>query len=105
MTVLAIDHIVATPGVCGGAPRIEGTRIRVADIATYAVLHHWSVEKIAEELELTPAQIHAALAYYYDHKDEIDQAIKAADALARQIGTSFQDLRKSIENRIPPKDH
>ena len=105
MTVLAIAHIVSTPGVCGGSPRIEGTRIRVADVSIYAIMHHWSVEKIADELELTPGQIHAALSYYYDHKDEIDAVIKAGDELARQTGTSMDDLRQRIKDRTPPKDH
>lgn len=104
MTTLAIAHIVSTPGVCGGLPRIEGTRIRVADIATYAILHQWSVDKIADELELTPGQIHAALSYYYDHKDEIDSTIKAGDDLAREIGTSFDDLRRRIQDRMPSND-
>ena len=29
---IAIGHVVATPGTCGGAPRISGTRIRVSQI-------------------------------------------------------------------------
>lgn len=103
MTVLAIDHIVSTPNICGGAPRIEKTRVRVADIAIYSVMHNWSVEKIADELEITPAQIHAALAYYYDHQAEIDADIKAGDDLARQMGTPFEELRQRIESRMPPK--
>ncbi len=104
MTTLAIAYIVSTPGICGGVPRIDGTRVRVADIATYALMHNWSVEKIAEELELTPAQIHAALSYYYDHQAEIDAAIKAGNELVEQIGTPFSELRRRIEARMPPKD-
>ncbi|MEK7732296.1 MAG: DUF433 domain-containing protein, partial [Planctomycetota bacterium] len=31
----SIAHIEATPGVCGGRPRIAGHRIRVQDIAVW----------------------------------------------------------------------
>lgn len=102
MTMISVEHIALREN---GSPYVAGTGVKVANIATYALLHHWSIDKIAEELEITPAQIHAALAYYYDHKEEIDQAIKAGDELARQIGTSFQDLRQRIESQTPPKDH
>ena len=63
MTVLAIEYIISTPDTCSSKPRIASTRTRVLDIAYF---HNagWSIEKIAYELELTPAQIHAALSYY-----------------------------------------
>jgi hypothetical protein len=41
----------------------------------------WSVSKIVEEFpHLTPAGIHAALAYYWDHKDELERQWAEADA-------------------------
>ena len=95
MSLIAIEHIE----IKNGSPRIAGKGVKVENIAILAVMHHWSVEKIAEELELTPAQIHAALSYYYDHRDEIDQSIREGDELARQTGTSFDDLRRQIEER------
>jgi uncharacterized protein (DUF433 family) len=83
MTVLAIQHIVETPDICGGKPRIDGTRMRVADVAIY---HHsgMSVDEMCEQFDLTPGQVHAALAYYYDNRDMIDQQIMDADAFAKQ---------------------
>jgi len=35
----------------------------------------WSVDRICEEYDLTPAQVYAAWLYYYDHKEEIDKEI------------------------------
>jgi uncharacterized protein (DUF433 family) len=57
--------IVQTPGVLGGKPRIKGHRIGVHRVAGW-----WkaglSVEEIGERLStLSPAEIHAALAYYH----------------------------------------
>jgi uncharacterized protein (DUF433 family) len=74
-------HIAKTPGVCGGQARIDGTRISVMDVV---LLYKWGM-KLDEMREyysdrpLTLAELHAALAYYYDHNDEIEAEI-AADA-------------------------
>ena len=71
-TETAYAYITRTPGVCGGRPRIEGHRIRVQDIA---VDHEWlalSPDEICDQHPgLTLAEVHSALAYYYDHRDEI----------------------------------
>jgi uncharacterized protein (DUF433 family) len=96
MAIIPIEHIAMTPDICGGKPHIAGRRITVHNIAVLHVRNGWSVEQIANELELTPAQIHAALSYYHDHKDEIDRSIREADNLARDIGTSVEQLRKRM---------
>ena len=64
-------HIVCTPGVLGGKPRVAGHRIRVSDIAAARDLRGFSPEEIAATLypDLTLAQVYAALAYYEDHRD------------------------------------
>ena len=74
-------HISIDPGVCSGRPRIAGTRIRVMDIVSaYRDGHSLAeLEGYFNSRPLTPAEIHSALAYYYDHKDEVD-ADFAADA-------------------------
>ena len=65
-------HITRTPGICGGRPRIEGHRVRVQDVA---VEHEWealSAEEICHQHPaLTLAEVYSALAYFYDHRDEI----------------------------------
>jgi excisionase family DNA binding protein len=73
-------NIVITPGVVGGQPHIEGRRISVMQIAEYHAELNWKSEEIAEALALTLDEVHAALSYYYAHKDEIDTAIREAAA-------------------------
>ena len=97
MTVLPIEHIVSTPDTSGGQPRIAGSRIRVQDIAVYNNAG-WAPITIADELDLTLSQIYAALSYYLDHKDEIDRAIRDADALASQT-PSLKSLIAEMETR------
>ena len=68
-------HVVMTPGYCGGRPRIDGTRLSI----------EWVVKHIAGGdtpegiVEMFPyvslASVYDAIAYYHDHKDEIDAAI------------------------------
>src|SRR5687767_2454562 len=64
--------IIKTAGVLGGRPRIRGHRVPVHRIAGWWQLG-LSIEEIAQKHpSLEPAQIHAALAYYHLHRDEID---------------------------------
>jgi len=71
-------HITSNRGIAGGVPIIEGTRITVRCIAGYYQMG-MSVDEILTSLShLTPAQVHAALAYYFDHKKEIDRDLEAS---------------------------
>ncbi len=63
---------------CGGQPVVAGTRIRVGTILT-CYRQGMSVEEIVQQYTpLKPADVHDALAFAYDHIDEI-QADLAAD--------------------------
>jgi uncharacterized protein (DUF433 family) len=74
-TILA--HVAVTPGVAGGKPRIAGHRITVQDIAVWHERLGLSADEIATAYGLSLADVYAALAYYYDHREEMDQAIRA----------------------------
>ena len=75
------EHIVSTPDTCGGKPRIAGSRIRLKDIVIWHIHQALSPDEIiAKWPHLTHAAVHAALAYYYDCKDEIDREIEADEA-------------------------
>ena len=73
-------HIEQTPGTRGGRPRVAGTRITVDDLVIMHVHLGQSIEQIAGKFALSPASVHAAMAYYFDHKQEIDSLIAADDA-------------------------
>jgi len=42
-------------------------------------------DKIATEYDLTPAEVYAALAYYFDHRAEIDQSIAESEAFVEAL--------------------
>jgi uncharacterized protein (DUF433 family) len=64
---------------CGGQSVVAGTRIRVATIlACYR--QGMRVEEIVQQYSgLRPADVHDALAYAYDHLDEIENGLAADD--------------------------
>lgn len=75
-------HIEVTPDVRGGLPRIAGTRITVADVALMHLRLNHTLPEIAGRFDLSPADVYAAMAWYYDHRAEIDADIAADEAFA-----------------------
>lgn len=70
-------------------------RIRVAQIAADYMGNGWSAEEmIRQQPHLTPAEVHAALGYYHDHREEVDQEINAEvaalEAADSQTPTAFR---------------
>jgi uncharacterized protein (DUF433 family) len=75
-------YIVQNKRISGGSPIISGTRISVRTIAVYYQLGMNVDEILAALKHLTQAQVHSALAYYFDHQDEIDNDIKVSSDIA-----------------------
>ena len=70
-------HITHNPRVLGGRACIDDTRIRVLDIVQ--LLHEGRRPEGMLDVfavPLTLAQVHAALAYYYDHPQEVEEAYR-----------------------------
>ena len=65
-------YIESTPGVRSGKPHIAGTRITVGDIKIMYLNIGLSLEEIAATYDLPLSAVYAAVAYYYDHKTEMD---------------------------------
>jgi uncharacterized protein (DUF433 family) len=84
-TVLSINLITSNPNVRGGRPCIIGTGVRVSDVAMVMLFHTQDPGEIAAWFGLPLAQIHAALAYYYEHKEEIDADIRQQLATAEEL--------------------
>ena len=77
--------IVHSPDILGGKPRIKGHRVGVHRVAGWWKLG-LTIEEIGERLStLTPAEIHAALAYYHLHRDEIESYLEEDRAVCRNL--------------------
>ena len=66
-------YIVRSPDVRGGNPRVEGTRIAVHDVIGL-LQNGETVESVVTTClpTLTKAQVYECLAYYEDHRGEVD---------------------------------
>jgi len=101
MTTKTLDeHIECTPGIVGGKPRIAGHRITVQNIAIWHERLGRTADEIASEYDLTLADVYAALAYYFDHRVEIDRSIQEGEAFAEALGQSTPaKVRRKLEKR------
>jgi uncharacterized protein (DUF433 family) len=80
-------HIEITPGTCGGRPRIAGHRIRVQDIVIWTEQGRSPDQIVADFPQLSLADVYAALAYYHDHREEIDRQMREDDEFVDRMTT------------------
>ena len=80
METVATAHVAVDPAIRGGRPHLAGSRVTVADVVLMHLRLGRSLEEIAGKHDLPLAALHAAMAYYYDHRAEIDNAIANDDA-------------------------
>lgn len=67
---------------------IGGTRVRVQDVYAMSEIHGLSPDQIVEQLpHLTLGQVHAALAYYFDHREQILNELREDDEFVRAMRT------------------
>jgi uncharacterized protein (DUF433 family) len=102
MELVLEKHIESNEGVRGGKPCLTGTRISVSDVVIWHLRMGQSLEEIAAHRDLSLAGLYAAIAYYYDHRADIDEEIektrifyetmkKTAPSLLREKLASLED--------------
>ena len=91
-TTRIMEHMIKHPyvmrkkGVSGGKPIVQGTRIKVAQIAIEYERMGWTPDEIVQaHPHLTLPQVHDALSYYYSHLDEINADIHAGERIVEAI--------------------
>ena len=69
-----------------GVAWIDKTNTKVVEVALDQIAHGWSAEEIHfQHPHLSLGQIHAALAYYHDHRAELDAEIQRSVARVEQL--------------------
>jgi uncharacterized protein (DUF433 family) len=72
MSTLINSHIEMREGPRGPRPRVVGKGVLVQAIVAWNIILKMSPEEIAASHDLSLAEVHSALAYYYDHREQID---------------------------------
>jgi uncharacterized protein (DUF433 family) len=76
--------VISTDDVLGGEPRLEGRRISVLHVAELVVGGH-SPAHVADQLDISLAEVHEAMAYYYNHPEEMSELRAAHGELAEEL--------------------
>ena len=91
-----------------GLPYIRGTRFKVVQIVLDRLAYDWHAEEIQKQHpQLSLGQIHSALAYYYDHRSEMDALIdrrarKADELLAANPPSQLRVKLQAIKRQPGP---
>ena len=80
--------------ILGGEPRIDGTRVGVRHVAARVIESGQTPAHVAAQLDISLADIYAALSYYYAHIDELRE-------LERENEAAFERARASS---LKPKE-
>lgn len=85
---------------------VDETNTKVREIALDVIAHGWSPKEIhLNHPHLTLAQIHAALAFYYDHKSdldaEIEEGLRRVEELRNAAGESPIRKRLAALGKLP----
>jgi uncharacterized protein (DUF433 family) len=96
------ERITKTPGVCGGKARVAGHRVRVLDIVVWHEHQGMTPDEIISHVpSITLADVHASLAYYFDHIEEIQQEMRDERAFAEESRRKYPSL---LEAKLRQED-
>lgn len=80
-----VQHIGFRESPAGSSACISRTGFKVRVLVELHLVEGFPLDELERDYGLTRAEIHAALAYYYDHKESIDREIAELDALDHDI--------------------
>ena len=89
------EHIILE----NGTPVIAGTTVKIVELVTEQKAYGWSPEELHfQHSHLSLGQIHAALAYYWDHAQELDADIerRLRSAEQQRQTTSLSPLARKL---------
>src|ERR1041384_780757 len=98
-----ITHIVRDER---GTPWIDGKNVKVIEVVLDHLAYGWSADAIHEQHpQLSLAEIHSALAFYYDHMPEFDAQIASQEEefKALRAATGESSLQKRLRSAIKPQ--
>jgi uncharacterized protein (DUF433 family) len=95
--IIPINYIERKPG--SEKYRIVGKGVTVEFLSFFIDDPEWPMERICEQFNLTPAEVHAAWSFYYDHQEEIDRRLAAESAQGEAGLTATREKREALKQR------
>lgn len=92
MDAIPIQHIE----INNGQAVIKGRRLKAKLVASLHIKAGASVEEVMQQYELSRAEVHAALAYYYDNQEAIEQSFQDAEQYVHEVGVSMETLKARL---------
>jgi uncharacterized protein (DUF433 family) len=83
--------------ILGGEPRIDGTRIGVRHIAARVIDSGQSPALVADQLDVSLANVYEALSYYYAHIDEMRELDQENEAAFEQVRESSLKPKEPVK--------
>ena len=94
------EYIGVRPGYCGGKPHILGHRIKVKHVAIWYEQQGMTPEQIVATFPtITLAQVHAALAYFYDHRAEIEAEMAEEERMYEDLKAKQPSILEKAKAR------
>lgn len=75
--------------------RIVGKGITVEFVSRLINDPEWPIDRICEDYGLTPAEVHAAALFYYEHQAEIDEHVRLND----EAISALPNIREHLERK------
>jgi uncharacterized protein (DUF433 family) len=99
------EYIGIKPGFCGGKPHVLGHRIKVEDVATWHERIGMSAAEIVDHHPtISLAEVHAALAYYYGHREQIEADIREGDEFVEKLRKGQPSIFEKAQQRNAQND-
>ena len=99
IATIAYEHLDCSQA---GRPLIAGKNFKVNHLVEEHVAYGWSAEELAlNHPQLTLGEIYCALAYYADHREEMDRELTASGDRAVQMHGESRHRRISSHLKRP----
>lgn len=86
-------YITRRADTCGGKPILAGTRIKVSDVVIEVKRMGMTPDEVVQaHPHLSLAQVHAALAYYDNHMDDIEREIAEDRRMDKKMRRGFVSI-------------
>ena len=90
-----INHIE----IRDGRGYIAGRNVKAEMVARMYVGTDYSIEDVMEQYNLSAAEVHAAIAYYYDNREELDTRHAEAIQWAEENAMTLEKFKAKIARR------